>query len=283
MEEKETGSSTYRPEWVAGYFDELGIGEWQRLVATPVDEVSLYIHTHYLRHYVPAGARVLEIGAGAGRFTQVLADLDVQILVADISQEQLKLNRQHAEAYGFAHAVKEWRQVDMSNMVQFDSDDFDCVVAYGAPLSYVLDQRHVALRECVRVLKPGGTLLASVAALWGGAHRHLAGVLSVTPLENNQTITDTGNLTPETFPDGRHFMHMFRANEFRNFLTRASLAVLALSASNCLSLGWEEMLAEVRADEAKWRELLRMELEACAEPGCLDMGTHLIGVARKGQ
>jgi len=43
------------------------------------------------------------------------------------------------------------------------------------------------------------------------------------------------------------------------------------------------LLAEIRADEGKWQELLRMELEACAEPGCLDMGTHLIGVARKGQ
>jgi hypothetical protein len=33
----------------------------------------------------------------------------------------------------------------------------------------------------------------------------------------------------------------------------------------------------------KWGELLRMELEACAEEGSLNMGTHLIGVARKSQ
>ncbi|HEX6386040.1 MAG TPA: class I SAM-dependent methyltransferase [Anaerolineae bacterium] len=281
MEERQTGKSNYRPEWVAGYFDEFGGREWKRLVATPVDEVSLYIHTHYLRQYVPAGARVLEIGAGAGRFTQVLANLGVLVLVADISRVQLDLNRQHAQEYGFIQAVEAWHQVDMCDMAQFDLDSFDCVVAYGAPLSYVLDQRHVALRECVRVLKPGGTLLASVGALWGSAHRRLDGVLNVTPLENNQTITDTGDLTPETFPGGRHFAHMFRAGEFRDFLTQAGLTILALSASNCLSLGWEDLLAEIREDDAKWQELLRMELEACAEPGCLDMGTHLIGVARK--
>ncbi len=40
--------------------------------------------------------------------------------------------------------------------------------------------------------------------------------------------------------------------------------------------------AEVRQDPVKWAELLKMELEACREPGCLDLGTHLIGVVEKG-
>ena len=30
-----------------------------------------------------------------------------------------------------------------------------------------------------------------------------------------------------------------------------------------------------------WRQLLEMEIEACREPGCLDMGTHIIAVVRK--
>lgn len=57
--------------------------------------------------------------------------------------------------------------------------------------------------------------------------------------------------------------------------------LLELSASFCLSSGWNETLKEIRADKARWKELLRMELEACASPGCVDMGTHLIAVARK--
>jgi len=76
-------------------------------------------------------------------------------------------------------------------------------------------------------------------------------------------------------------MHLFRAAELRAWLEQANLHVVALSASNCLSLCWEACLTEIRSDEPRWNELLRMELEACAEPGALDMGTHIIGVAKK--
>jgi hypothetical protein len=37
----------------------------------------------------------------------------------------------------------------------------------------------------------------------------------------------------------------------------------------------------VQQDAATWQHLLEMEIEACREPGCLDMGTHLIAVCRK--
>jgi len=44
---------------------------------------------------------------------------------------------------------------------------------------------------------------------------------------------------------------------------------------------WDETLKEIKTDNNKWNELLRMEIEACADDGCLNMGTHLIAVAEK--
>ncbi|MBL7200234.1 MAG: class I SAM-dependent methyltransferase [Anaerolineae bacterium] len=280
--ETEAGEATrYSAESIEGYFGQYGDREWQRLVETPVDEVSLHIHTHYLRKHVLAGARVLEIGAGAGRFTQVLADLGARVLVADISAVQLELNKRHAHEYGFADAVEDWQQVDICDMSRYGDGSFDRVVAYGGPLSYVLDRRDVALGECLRVLRSGGALLSSVMSLWGSAHRHLQGVLAV-PAEANRRIIETGDLLPETFP-GREgsFMHLFRAGELKEWLARTGVTLLDLSASGCLSVGWEGALEQIRDDPEAWGELLRIELEASAEEGSLNMGTHLIAVVRK--
>ena len=275
------GLSNYHPEAVTQHFDEFGTREWDRLVQTPADEVSLYIHTHYLKKYISKGKRVLEIGAGAGRFTQVLAGLEAQVLVADISPVQLEINKRLALEYDFNQAVVDWQQVDICDLSRFEPSSFDCVVAYGGPFSYVIDKRDLALRECLRVLRSEGMLFLSVMSVWGSAHAHLDGVLAI-PAAANQKITSTGDITPATFPGRkRNFMHMFRADEVRQWLEKAGLTVTDMSASNCLSLTWNETLRQIRNDSEKWNELLRMEVEACADEGCLNMGTHLIAAGRK--
>lgn len=274
--------SSYQPEAVIQHFDEFGVREWERLIQSPADEVSLFVHTHYLKKHISPNQQVLEIGAGAGRFTQILASLNAQILVVDISNVQLELNKKFAAEYNFNRAIKDWQQVDICDLSQFKSNSFDSIVAYGGPFSYVLDKRDVALSECIRVLKPNGLLLLSVMSVWGSAHGFLDGVLSLPP-EINQKITTTGDITPATFPERRNnFMHMFRSKELTDWLTHAGLKILDTSASNCISLTWNEKLKQVRDNAEKWDELLRMELEACADDGCLNLGTHIIAVARKG-
>jgi SAM-dependent methyltransferase len=267
-------------KWAADYFDASGIEEWERLISTPLDEVSLYVHTHYLHKHVAPDARVLEIGAGAGRFTQVLANLRTSVVVGDISAVQLALNQRHGEQYGFEEAVEARHQLDICDMSVFADATFDVVVAYGGPLSYVLDQRDGALQECLRLLRPGGKLLLSVMSIWGTAHLYLDDVLSL-PLAKNHHITRTGDLLPESSGDPGHFCHMFRVEELCEWLTASDLTLLDLSASNCLSLRWEALLDELRSDEEKWQELLRIELEACASDGCASMGTHIIAVAQR--
>jgi SAM-dependent methyltransferase len=279
--EEKSGLSGYNANAVIQHFDDFGIREWERLVQAPSDEVSLYVHAHYLEKYITEGARVLEIGAGAGRFTQILARLGAQIVVADISSVQLELNKRFAAELGFQEAVIDWQQVDICDLSRFATDSFDYVVAYGGPFSYVLDKRDLALSECLRVLRAGGLLLFSVMSLWGSAHGRLDGVLSL-PVSVNQGITSTGDIIPATFPERKgNFMHMFRAGELKEWLEQKNVEMMDISASNCISLTWNEILKEIREDREKWNELLRMELEACADKGCLNMGTHLIAVVRK--
>ena len=272
--------SYYSPKWVADYYDEYGEQECERFNRRPANEVSLFLHTHYLEQFVKPGSRVLDVGAGPGVFTKIMADMGCHVVVADISQVQLDLHRKSAETLGFESAVEERLQLDICDMSCLSSESFDAVICYGGPLSYVFDQTSVAVGECARVCRKGGHVLASVMSLWGGAHRNLEMVLSVPP-ESNRKITETGDLTPENWGDVHHRCHMFRPDEVRQMVRQAGLALVVISASNCVSNCWDELLIEVKADQKKWQELLRMELAACSEEGCLGMGSHIIVVGRK--
>ena len=142
------------------------------------------------------------------------------------------------------------------------------------------DRSPQAVSECLRVLRPGGVFLASVMSLWGSAHSGIPFVLGF-PTEVNDHILSTGDITPEVMPEHGHYCHMFRAAELRTLLEGAGVQVIALSASNALSSGWAEELAEITEEDDRWKQLVTMEIEACREPGCLDMGTHIVAVGRK--
>ena len=66
-----------------------------------------------------------------------------------------------------------------------------------------------------------------------------------------------------------------------SLLEGSGVAIEVLSASDCLSATWEELLEPLEKDETIWQHLLEMEIEACREPGCVDRGTHLIAVCKK--
>jgi SAM-dependent methyltransferase len=271
----------YDPGWVKSYYDELGQREWDRWDVSPVEQVKFEVHLHYLRRYLGADDRILEIGAGPGRFTQELAKISRSIVVADISPVQLELNRENAHTLGYARSIEQWVECDICDLrPHFDGGAFDAVVCYGGPLSYVFGKRERALAELLRVTRAGGLLFVGVMSLWGTIHHFLPQVLGVSHALNREIIA-TGDLGPEKSAASTHFCHMYRAAELRRVLEGAGAVVEVLSASDCLSATWAERLHDVQQDAKTWQHLLEMEIEACREPGCLDMGTHLIAVCRK--
>jgi SAM-dependent methyltransferase len=266
---------------VAAYFDQLAEGEWQRFDKYALGAVHEHIHNLYLERFVPAGSRVLEIGAGPGRFTRTLHRLGCRIVVADISDVQLALNRRYGSEYGFANSVEAYEQLDICDLKALPASTFDVVIAYGGPLSYVFERRDDAVASCRRVLKSGGVLLASVMSLWGTLHRHLAALRDL-PLWSMHSIVESGDLTPENDPTSPHKCHLFCSAELATLMGRHGFRVEALAASNALSTNLESLLLELRQQPDRWQALLDLEARATAQPGYVDGGTHLIVVARSG-
>jgi ubiquinone/menaquinone biosynthesis C-methylase UbiE len=267
----------YNPSSIQAYYDSYGEKEWQRLVNDPAGLVSFYIHQHYLKKYVRANDSVLEVGAGAGRFTIELAKLNAEVTVGDISPEQLKLNQKYVAQYQCEASVASRLQLDIVNLKMFTAETFDVVVCYGGALSYVLEQANIALAQMLRVLKPNGYLLLSVMSLIGTTQARLEDITAIPnfPQLVNQ-VNENGFLDRNN-----HKLKMYRASELRQLLESAGCEIMDMSASNCLSNNRNQFLEQNLLTTDVWSDFLEWELDFCAEDGCLDSGTHIIAVVKK--
>ena len=81
--------------------------------------MNLEVHRRLLSRFVKQGDRVLEIGAGPGRFTIELSRIGARIAVTDISAVQLELNRERVRAVGAEGAVTERAVVDVLDLSRY--------------------------------------------------------------------------------------------------------------------------------------------------------------------
>ncbi len=101
------------------------------------------------------GARILCLASGGGQQGPVLAAAGADVTVLDLSEEQLGRDREVAERENLEITTV---RGDMENLSQFGDSSFDLIFH---PISNCFIPDVIPLwKECARVLKKGGTLLA---------------------------------------------------------------------------------------------------------------------------
>jgi len=105
------------------------------------------------------GARVLEIGCGAGFLTVLLAQRGLQVYAIDTVEEMTEQTRCRVEEFGLANRVS----VDVGDVfaLPFEDGAFDLVTALG--VIPWLNQSEGAFQEMARVTRPGGHVIITAA------------------------------------------------------------------------------------------------------------------------
>ncbi len=214
-----------------------------------------------------------------GRFTFELARLGATVEVTDFSPVQLELNRQHLEGTAADKSVASRSLLDICDTSHYADATFDVVLAYGGPLSYAFENGEEALTGMLRITKPGGFVVGSVMS-WLGAWRHFLPAALVDAQVVGEEAFDlmltTGDLRHS---QTSHVCQMFRARDITDLVVKCGGEVAAMSASNWASLNDPSVLAEIEAEPDRWSRFLTHEIAACAEPGALDGGTHILFAA----
>ncbi|GAA2808600.1 class I SAM-dependent methyltransferase [Saccharopolyspora taberi] len=134
---------------LAEYADSLAPG-YEAMVGETPDQVRA---GERLIEQLPAGSRVLDIGAGTGRPTaEQLVAAGMEVVGIDISSGMLDIARRQVPA-------AEFRQLDVLDLDEVDLGGFDAAVAFFSLLALPADYFRDALRKIHRQLLPGARLV----------------------------------------------------------------------------------------------------------------------------
>jgi ubiquinone/menaquinone biosynthesis C-methylase UbiE len=115
-----------------------------------------YPGEHYLySKYYKAGENVLDLACGLGRTTLLLHEMGLAVRGVDISEIFVEIAKRRLP-------YLDLRIGSYSNIDEADSSFAHVLISHnGIDCAFPETQRVQALRECARVLKPGGTLIYS--------------------------------------------------------------------------------------------------------------------------
>jgi D-aspartate ligase len=138
---------------------------WQRVYDDDRLQSLIYRHRHELTLRwaddvgLPPGARVLDLGCGAGHTSVALAARGYHVNAVDLAPEMVALVDASARSAGLSALSA---AVGDAHALDFDSGSFDLVVALGL-LPWLHGEVH-ALAEMARVLRRGGWLILTADA-----------------------------------------------------------------------------------------------------------------------
>jgi len=263
---------------IADRYNNAAVHEWNRLVQDAFHNLEFLLTMHFLRRHLPGGGAVLDAGGGPGRYALELCRMGYTVALLDLSDALLEKAREQfaAESAEIQAHLQEIRQGDIRDLSCYATETFAVTLCLGAPLSHLLDpkERRIAMRELIRVTRPGGICGISVVGLLA-AHRTVAQKFEGSFFLNDEYMAQVAR----TQNSGS--WHFFRAAELRSLAESYGLTTLEMAGLESLSSGMPEATNRLSENEAKWRRWYDLLLQYAADPAVVDMSDHMLYIGRK--
>ncbi len=144
--------------------------EDSRLTRTRHGQLEYITTMHYIEKYLKPNAKVLEVGAGTGKYSCELAKRGYNVTAVELVESNLKVLKKNAKGIKNIKAY----QGDALNLSRFKDNSYDIVLVLG-PMYHLYSNKdqHQAIDEALRVAKTGAVVMfaflpiASMIFGWG--------------------------------------------------------------------------------------------------------------------
>lgn len=229
----------------------------------------------YIERYIKPGARIIEIGAGTGRYSHALARRGYAVEAVELVEHNIEVFRQNTQP-GENITVTQGNALDLS---AFADNTYDMTLLLG-PLYHLYrkEDKQQALREAIRVTKPGGVIFAAYVISDGclldeGFKR---GNISVSEYVEN------GLLDPLTFAaksEPKDLFELVRKEDVDELMTVFPVTRLHYVATDGCALFMREAVDAM--DDDAFELYLKYHFATCEREDLLGVTSHAADIFRK--
>lgn len=267
---------------VKQHFNAAVQAEWERLDADEYYRLIYRLHLDFIKEDLSAKPRVLDAGSGPGRYALEFAKRGCAVTLCDISDGELLLAEEKFRENDLA--AERFVQADLRDLSAFPDGAFDLTVCYGAPLSYITENREKAVAELIRVTRRGGTVAVSVNNTWGilryalgkmnenffanGDYWHINEVIETGDCPSFESVQFGGETAPEK--------HFFQPDELSGLLENSGLSEVTLGAAPCLCSGNRAQYNKLAENPAAKAQIEELELKCYRDKSMIGFGEFLL-------
>lgn len=238
--------------------------ESSRLTKSRAARVEFITTVEYIEKYLTPGAKILDIGAGAGEYSLYFARKGFEVSALELAD---------ANIAAFRSKMTEGDRIDLVqgnalDLSRYESESFDIVLLFG-PLYHLHEEadRLRCIGEAKRVCKKGGKIFFAFIS---------NDIVVLTMQQCQQDYLLCGDYNKETFRLDDFPFVFHTVGKARDLLEKAGIDVKHAVAADGASELLQEMINGL--DEASYEQYLRYHRYICEKPEFLGMSNHLLFV-----
>ncbi len=119
-------------------------------------QLEYFTTMNYIHRYADRQSKVLEVGAGTGRYSIALAKEGMDVTAVELVESNLAVLREKSKGIACIRSF----QGDATDLSQFPDSSYDVTLVFG-PMYHLYETGEVncAIDEAIRVTKPNGVIL----------------------------------------------------------------------------------------------------------------------------
>lgn len=257
-------------EYVVNYYNHYD--EEGRLLSRH-GQVEFLTTMHYIEKYLQPGMRILEIGAGTGRYSHALARKGYEVDAVELVEKNIEIFRKNTQE-GESITI---RQGDALDLCDYPDNTYDITLLLG-PMYHMFteEERLQVLSEALRVTKKGGIVYAaycmadasiiSFGFVKGQIHK---------VIEKNMMTADTFEIIDNPWD----VFALYRKRDIEALRSHFDVEPMHFIASDGCTNHMRDVVDQM--DEETYAIYLRYHLATCEREDLVGASYHTLDVFRK--